>query len=203
MSGSCEMKTCWNSAPPFREVGTLLKEKYENAAKVQVYEALYSVHVFCYFYYCWLVLESAYWLLQETHSILGQAFGRFMLIRTKWHFWTSWRHFGCTLWRSQLLCLTQLLFFLSIKRLQFRVLFWNYRVYSPLHYHESNVEGSNIQWCNSLSSHSREIMYQHLMSWVCTENLAKSKFRFTIWHKITFLFSILCRNEVRSNTRGK
>ena len=33
-----------------------------------------------------------------------------MLIRTKWCFWTSWRHFGCTLWRSQLLCLTQLLF---------------------------------------------------------------------------------------------
>ena len=27
-----------------------------------------------------------------------------MLIRTKWRFWTSWRHFGCTLWRSQLLC---------------------------------------------------------------------------------------------------
>ena len=28
-----------------------------------------------------------------------------MLIRTKWRFWTSWRHFWCTLWRSQLLCL--------------------------------------------------------------------------------------------------
>ena len=43
------MKTCWNSAPPFREVGTLLKEKYENAAKVQVYEALCSVHAFYIF----------------------------------------------------------------------------------------------------------------------------------------------------------
>ena len=30
--------------------------------------------------------------------------GSFMLIRTKWRFWTSWRHFGCILWRSQLLC---------------------------------------------------------------------------------------------------
>ena len=63
-------------------------------------------------YNCWLVLESAYWLLREAHSF-SEAFGRFMLIRTKWHFWTSWRHFGCTLRRSQLLCLTQLLFFLS------------------------------------------------------------------------------------------
>ena len=44
MSGSCEMKTCWNSAPPFREVGTLIKEKYESAAKVQVYDAFHSVH---------------------------------------------------------------------------------------------------------------------------------------------------------------
>ena len=33
-----------------------------------------------------------------------------MLIRTKWRFWTSWRHFGWTLWRNQLLCLMQLLF---------------------------------------------------------------------------------------------
>ena len=38
--------------------------------------------------------------------------GSFMLIRTNWRFWRSWHHFGCrsTLWRSQLLCLTQLLF---------------------------------------------------------------------------------------------
>ena len=35
-------------------------------------------------------------------------------LRTKWRFWTSWRHFGCTLWRSQLLCLTQLLFIKDI-----------------------------------------------------------------------------------------
>ena len=40
------------------------------------------------------------------HIVFWEAFSRFMLIRTKWHFWTSWRHFGCTLWRSQLLCLT-------------------------------------------------------------------------------------------------
>ena len=38
------------------------------------------------------------------HIVSWEAFGRFKLIRTKWRFWTSWRHFGCTLWRSQLLC---------------------------------------------------------------------------------------------------
>ena len=37
------------------------------------------------------------------HIVSWEAFGRFMLIRTKWRFRTSWRHFGCTLWRSQLL----------------------------------------------------------------------------------------------------
>ena len=44
------------------------------------------------------------------HIVFWEAFCSFMLIRTKWRFWTSWRHFGCTLWSSQLLCLTQLLF---------------------------------------------------------------------------------------------
>ena len=46
-------------------------------------------------------LESPYWLLTGAHSFLGQAFSSFMLIRTTWRFWTSWRHFGCTKWRSQ------------------------------------------------------------------------------------------------------
>ena len=50
------------------------------------------------------------------HIVSWEVFGRFMLIRTKWRFWTSWRHFGCTLWRSQLLCLTQLLFFYIVER---------------------------------------------------------------------------------------
>ena len=49
-------------------------------------------------------LESAYWLLSGAQAI------SLLLIRTKWRFWTSRRHSGCTSWRSQLLCLTQLLF---------------------------------------------------------------------------------------------
>ncbi|XP_052831939.1 protein Wnt-10b isoform X2 [Octopus bimaculoides] len=34
MSGSCEMKTCWKSTADFREVGTVLKEKFKAARKV-------------------------------------------------------------------------------------------------------------------------------------------------------------------------
>ena len=37
-----------------------------------------------------------------------------MLIRTKWRFWSSWRHLGCTLWRSQLLCSRRNFYFLSL-----------------------------------------------------------------------------------------
>nr|ARJ36956.1 wnt1 [Membranipora membranacea] len=34
MSGSCQMKTCWMKLPTFREVGTLLKERFDGASKV-------------------------------------------------------------------------------------------------------------------------------------------------------------------------
>ena len=37
------------------------------------------------------------------YIVSWEAFDRFMLIRIKWHLWTSWHHFGCTLWCSQLL----------------------------------------------------------------------------------------------------
>jgi hypothetical protein len=35
ISGSCELKTCWRSLPPFAEIGKYLKEKYDKSA-VQV-----------------------------------------------------------------------------------------------------------------------------------------------------------------------
>ncbi|CAB3404590.1 unnamed protein product [Caenorhabditis bovis] len=36
MSGSCEMKTCWDSLPPFREIGMNIKDKFDGAAEVKV-----------------------------------------------------------------------------------------------------------------------------------------------------------------------
>ncbi|XP_074839702.1 protein Wnt-4-like [Carettochelys insculpta] len=34
-SGSCEVRTCWRVMPPFRQVGNILKEKFEGATEVQ------------------------------------------------------------------------------------------------------------------------------------------------------------------------
>jgi len=34
VSGSCELKTCWRSLAPFRDVGNILKDKYNGAAEV-------------------------------------------------------------------------------------------------------------------------------------------------------------------------
>ncbi|KAK2725207.1 protein Wnt-4-like [Artemia franciscana] len=34
VSGSCEMKTCWRTLPPFNEVGSILKQRYEHAVQV-------------------------------------------------------------------------------------------------------------------------------------------------------------------------
>ena len=35
VSGSCELKTCWRSIPPFSEVGDHLKEKYKRSVQVR------------------------------------------------------------------------------------------------------------------------------------------------------------------------
>ena len=34
MSGSCTLKTCWMRLPPFRTVGTALKDRFDGASKV-------------------------------------------------------------------------------------------------------------------------------------------------------------------------
>ncbi|XP_018006605.1 protein Wnt-4 isoform X2 [Hyalella azteca] len=36
VSGSCELKTCWRQMPAFREVGELLKEKFDGATEVKL-----------------------------------------------------------------------------------------------------------------------------------------------------------------------
>ena len=36
LSGSCELKTCWRSMPSFREVGTIIKDKFDGATEVQL-----------------------------------------------------------------------------------------------------------------------------------------------------------------------
>lgn len=35
VSGSCEVKTCWKSMPPFRKVGNVIKEKFDGATEVE------------------------------------------------------------------------------------------------------------------------------------------------------------------------
>lgn len=34
LSGSCSMKTCWMKLPPFTEIGSRLRDKYDVASKV-------------------------------------------------------------------------------------------------------------------------------------------------------------------------
>jgi len=36
VSGSCEIRTCWRSVPPFQEVGSILNDKYNGATEVRV-----------------------------------------------------------------------------------------------------------------------------------------------------------------------
>ena len=35
VSGSCELKTCWRAMPTFRQVGAILKERFDGATEVQ------------------------------------------------------------------------------------------------------------------------------------------------------------------------
>ncbi|XP_068240095.1 protein Wnt-4-like [Palaemon carinicauda] len=36
VSGSCELKTCWKAMPTFREIGEILKDKFDGATEVRV-----------------------------------------------------------------------------------------------------------------------------------------------------------------------
>ncbi|XP_042206259.1 protein Wnt-4-like [Homarus americanus] len=38
VSGSCELKTCWKAMPTFREIGEILKDKFDGATEVRVKE---------------------------------------------------------------------------------------------------------------------------------------------------------------------
>ncbi|KAI1728198.1 wnt family domain-containing protein [Ditylenchus destructor] len=36
VSGACEMRTCWDAMPPFREVGNIIKDKFDGATEVSI-----------------------------------------------------------------------------------------------------------------------------------------------------------------------
>jgi len=36
VSGSCEVKTCWRSVPSIRDIGNILKDKYNGATEVRI-----------------------------------------------------------------------------------------------------------------------------------------------------------------------
>lgn len=36
VSGACEMRTCWDSVPPFREIGYIIKDKFDGATEVKI-----------------------------------------------------------------------------------------------------------------------------------------------------------------------
>ncbi|KAL6734813.1 hypothetical protein Aduo_005313 [Ancylostoma duodenale] len=38
MSGSCEIKTCWDTLPSFREIGMIIKDKFDGASEVTIEE---------------------------------------------------------------------------------------------------------------------------------------------------------------------
>lgn len=40
LSGSCTLRTCWWRMPAFREVGDRLRDRFEGAAKVNIYMKL-------------------------------------------------------------------------------------------------------------------------------------------------------------------
>ena len=39
VSGSCELRTCWKSLPPFRKVGHLLRDSFDGATEVKAKRA--------------------------------------------------------------------------------------------------------------------------------------------------------------------
>jgi hypothetical protein len=43
ISGSCELKTCWRTLPPFQEIGTRLKDRYENSVAINQLDDSVSV----------------------------------------------------------------------------------------------------------------------------------------------------------------
>uniref|UniRef100_A0A915ID16 Protein Wnt n=1 Tax=Romanomermis culicivorax TaxID=13658 RepID=A0A915ID16_ROMCU len=36
VSGSCELRTCWRTMPPFREIGQILKDKFDGATETKL-----------------------------------------------------------------------------------------------------------------------------------------------------------------------
>lgn len=36
VSGSCEFKTCWEALPSLREIGNIIKDKFDGATEVQI-----------------------------------------------------------------------------------------------------------------------------------------------------------------------
>ena len=46
VSGSCEVRVCWRSVPPFREVGDILKDKYNGATEVDFVDSFSDIYGF-------------------------------------------------------------------------------------------------------------------------------------------------------------
>jgi hypothetical protein len=46
VSGSCELKTCWQTMPSFNEVGDTLKKKYRLAVQVRSRDANFTCPIF-------------------------------------------------------------------------------------------------------------------------------------------------------------
>lgn len=36
VSGACEMRTCWDAVPAFREIGNTIKDKFDGATEVTI-----------------------------------------------------------------------------------------------------------------------------------------------------------------------
>ena len=60
-------------------------EVFRRFGNIGLSHSTFQWKLFC----CWLLLESAYWLLRGGHIVFWEAFSRFMLIKPTWH------HFEC------------------------------------------------------------------------------------------------------------